>query len=120
MIFYHIYLKRILNYNNPQFILFSELEVDYVHFGSGVTYYTTVMACNTAGFCVVATSDGVVMDNSPPSMGVVSDGTALEDIEYQSIRFASFFSLLKTFIYQNITLAADHEVYTTIPIAEIS
>jgi hypothetical protein len=49
------------------------------------------MTCNTADFCVVAISDGVIMDNSPPNMGVVTDGTALEDIEYQSIRFASFF-----------------------------
>lgn len=56
------------------------------------------MACNTADFCVVATSDGVIMDNSPPSMGVVNDGTALEDIEYQSIRFLQRL-LHKSFFY---------------------
>lgn len=44
------------------------------------------MACNTADYCTIALSDGVIMDNSPPSLGVVSDGTTLEDLEYQSIR----------------------------------
>lgn len=62
------------------------LRVDNIHFGPGITYYTTVTACNTADYCTVATSDGVIMDNSPPSVGVVSDGKALDDIEYQSIR----------------------------------
>ncbi|XP_078322971.1 uncharacterized protein LOC111122905 [Crassostrea virginica] len=62
------------------------LGVDYVHFGPGITYYTTVMACNTAEYCTIATSDGVIMDNSPPNIGVISDGKAIEDIEYQSIR----------------------------------
>lgn len=62
------------------------LGVDYVHFGPGITYYTTVMACNTAEYCTIATSDGVIMDNSPPNIGVISDGKAIEDVEYQSIR----------------------------------
>lgn len=68
------------------FCFISELQISDVHFGSGITYYTTVMACNTADYCTIASSDGVIMDNSPPSLGVVSDGTTLEDLEYQSIR----------------------------------
>lgn len=31
------------------------------------------------------------MDNSPPNLGVVSDGKALDDIEYQSIRWMHYF-----------------------------
>lgn len=70
------------------FFRFLEIKIDYVHFGPGITYYTTVMACNTADYCTTATSDGVIMDNSPPSIGIVIDGTAIEDIEYQSIRLS--------------------------------
>ncbi|XP_062587091.1 uncharacterized protein LOC134248703, partial [Saccostrea cucullata] len=66
--------------------LVTEMTVDYVHFGSGLTYYTSVTACNTAEFCTSAYSDGVIMDNSPPNVGVVTDGTSANDIEYQSIR----------------------------------
>ena len=43
-------------------------------------------ACNTADLCTSATSDGVIVDNSPPNVGVAIDGTSSEDIEYQSIR----------------------------------
>ncbi|XP_056015772.1 uncharacterized protein LOC125675332 [Ostrea edulis] len=66
--------------------LVNELTIDFVHFGSGLTYYTTVTACNSAEFCTTAVSDGVIMDNSPPNMGVVTDGTSPNDMEYQSIR----------------------------------
>ncbi|XP_062576068.1 uncharacterized protein LOC134237945 [Saccostrea cucullata] len=66
--------------------LVKEMTVDYVHFGSGLTYYTSVTACNTAEFCTTAYSDGVIMDNSPPNVGVVTDGTSSNDKEHQSIR----------------------------------
>ena len=62
-----------------------EVEVDYVHIGSGLTYYTKVTACNTANLCTSVVSDGVTVDNSPPNGGVVTDGTSSDDIEYQSI-----------------------------------
>ncbi|XP_062616047.1 uncharacterized protein LOC134277752 [Saccostrea cucullata] len=62
----------------------TELLVDNVHLGVGITYYTTVMACNTANLCSEASSDGVIIDSSPPSLGRVIDGTDLQDIEYQS------------------------------------
>ncbi|XP_061176007.1 uncharacterized protein LOC133184958 [Saccostrea echinata] len=66
--------------------LLKEMTVDYVHFGSGITYYTSVTACNTAEFCTTAFSDGVIMDNSPPNVGMVTDGTSSNDIVHQSIR----------------------------------
>ncbi|KAK3101031.1 hypothetical protein FSP39_000383, partial [Pinctada imbricata] len=64
----------------------TELNLTEVHFGAGLTYYTTVKACNTADMCTSVTSDGVIMDISPPTMGVVQDGTTSNDIEYQSVQ----------------------------------
>ncbi|KAK3099491.1 hypothetical protein FSP39_005250, partial [Pinctada imbricata] len=64
----------------------NEISIDHVHFGPGLTYYSTVTACNTADLCTSATSDGLIMDDSPPSVGVVFDGTTAHDIEYQSLR----------------------------------
>ncbi|KAK3101903.1 hypothetical protein FSP39_007221, partial [Pinctada imbricata] len=63
-----------------------ELSLSHIHFGAGLTYYTTITACNTADLCTSMTSDGVIMDNSPPSMGIVYDGTMSHDIEYQSLQ----------------------------------
>ncbi|XP_067660107.1 uncharacterized protein, partial [Haliotis asinina] len=40
----------------------------------GVKYYSTVEACNNAGLCVTASSDGVVMDGSAPAAGIVIVG----------------------------------------------
>jgi hypothetical protein len=62
-------------------------KLDNVHFGAGLTYYTSVTACNTADLCTTVLTDGVIMDNSPPSIGLVIDGTRDRDIEYQSIRY---------------------------------
>ena len=62
-----------------------EVEVHYVHIGSGLTYFSRVTACNTADLCTSAVSDGVTIDNNPPNVGVVTDGTSSDDIEYQSI-----------------------------------
>ena len=52
----------------------------------GVTYYTTVEACNGAGLCVTVTSDGIIVDTSPPVAGVLFDGIGSDDVEYQSSR----------------------------------
>nr|XP_034314147.1 uncharacterized protein LOC105348718 isoform X1 [Crassostrea gigas] len=64
----------------------SSFKLDHVHFGVGLTYYTSLTACNTADYCTTVMTDGVMMDNSPPSMGLVMDGTREHDTEYQSIR----------------------------------
>ena len=50
-------------------------------------YYTTVEACNGAGLCVTVTSDGIIVDTSPPVAGVVYDGISAEDIDYHSSRY---------------------------------
>ncbi|KAK3100189.1 hypothetical protein FSP39_015958 [Pinctada imbricata] len=64
----------------------NEISIDHVHFGPGLIYYSTVTACNTANLCTFVTSDGLIMDNSPPSIGIVFDGTKAHDLEYQSLR----------------------------------
>ncbi|VDI63397.1 Hypothetical predicted protein, partial [Mytilus galloprovincialis] len=58
----------------------------HMHLGSGIRYYTTITACNTADMCTPVTSDGVIIDNSPPTQGIVLDGVDVYDIEYQSLR----------------------------------
>nr|XP_034301655.1 uncharacterized protein LOC105322112 [Crassostrea gigas] len=64
----------------------NSLRIDHIHFGAGLKYFTTLRACNTADLCTTVATDGVVMDNSPPTTGVVTDGTGAQDIEYQSLR----------------------------------
>ncbi|CAC5401969.1 unnamed protein product [Mytilus coruscus] len=64
----------------------SEFTLSHIHLISGETYFSTVTACNTANLCTSATSDGVVIDNSPPTVGIVQDGTTDDDIEYQAVR----------------------------------
>ena len=43
-------------------------------------------ACNWAGLCSEVSSDGVLVDDSPPVIGNVLDGVSGEDIDYQSDR----------------------------------
>ena len=51
----------------------------------GLTYYVTVTACNAADLCTSVTSDGVVVDDSPPLPGRVYDGRpGSGDISFQS------------------------------------
>ncbi|XP_064643194.1 uncharacterized protein LOC135497317 isoform X2 [Lineus longissimus] len=52
----------------------------------GLTYYVTVTACNGVGLCSSASSDGVLIDSSPPISGLVHDGVGLFDIDYQNSR----------------------------------
>lgn len=63
-----------------------DILLDHVTLERGVTYYTTVEACNGAGLCVTVTSDGVIADTSPPVVGVIYDGISFDDIDYQSSR----------------------------------
>ena len=55
------------------------------HLGSGLRYYVTVTACNTADMCTTVTSDGVIIDNTAPTAGKVQDGTGYYDTEYQAM-----------------------------------
>ncbi|ESO88602.1 hypothetical protein LOTGIDRAFT_234472 [Lottia gigantea] len=47
-------------------------------------YYSTVLAFNKAGFCSWSTSDGIIIDSTPPSTGIIHDGLDHHDSEYQS------------------------------------
>jgi hypothetical protein len=41
----------------------------------------------TADLCSSVTSDGVIIDSSPPTVGVVQDGVEVYDTHYQSMRY---------------------------------
>ncbi|KAI0239584.1 hypothetical protein LSAT2_009684 [Lamellibrachia satsuma] len=64
----------------------TSIHVNHVTLERGVTYYTTVEACNGAGLCVAVTSDGIIADTSPPVAGDLFDGISAEDVDYQSSR----------------------------------
>ncbi|XP_046570952.1 uncharacterized protein LOC124279188 [Haliotis rubra] len=57
-----------------------------VSFKYGMPYYVTVTACNMAGLCTMATSDGVILDVTAPRTGNIIDGTQDEDVQYQASR----------------------------------
>ena len=42
---------------------------------TGKRYFSTVEGCNIAGLCSRSSSNGIVIDNSPPIPGYVSVGT---------------------------------------------
>ena len=52
-------------------------------FAHGDSYYVTVVACNSAGRCSAATSDGVTIDTTPPAVEYVRDGVIGPDMDYQ-------------------------------------
>ncbi|XP_061189002.1 uncharacterized protein LOC133197151 [Saccostrea echinata] len=64
----------------------NEYRLTSVGIAVGMKYYTSVTACNTADLCTTVTSDGIVIDNSPPTPGRVRDGLETSDIEYQASR----------------------------------
>ena len=49
----------------------------------------SITGCNFADKCVTVTSDGVLVDTSPPVPGKVIDGIGDKDIRYQSSRYNS-------------------------------
>ena len=46
-------------------------------------YYVTVLACNYAGLCTAVSSDGVLVDTTPPVLHYVRDGLVGPDIDFQ-------------------------------------
>ena len=48
----------------------------------GEKYYITVEACNVAGLCKTLSSDGVLLDNSPPIPGWVQVGSSSRNHTY--------------------------------------
>jgi len=57
-----------------------------IHLGTGIKYYVMVTVCNTAELCTSVSSDGVMIDNSPPKAGIVQDGAGFIDLQYQSLK----------------------------------
>ena len=55
---------------------------------AGLKYYVTVTACNAADLCTSVSTDGVLVDDSPPLPGRVHHGAASDGPEtgYQSSR----------------------------------
>ncbi|XP_071784665.1 uncharacterized protein [Asterias amurensis] len=65
----------------------TEVKADNLNLVPGFTYYVTVTACNAADLCTSVTSDGVLVDDSPPLVGRVYDGSpGGGDISFQSSR----------------------------------
>jgi hypothetical protein len=46
-------------------------------------YYVTVLACNYAGLCTAVSSNGVLVDSTPPIIHYVRDGLVGPDIDFQ-------------------------------------
>ncbi|XP_066263995.1 uncharacterized protein [Branchiostoma lanceolatum] len=61
----------------------SDMSASNLPLVSGFTYYVTVTACNAAQLCTTASSDGVLIDDTPPVAGTVYDGAADMDLQYQ-------------------------------------
>ncbi|WAR04731.1 hypothetical protein MAR_020100, partial [Mya arenaria] len=64
----------------------NEIEVVGLALMEGRVYFTAVKACNTAMLCSRASSDGFLIDKSPPTRGTVIDGLSGSDIDYQASR----------------------------------
>ena len=47
------------------------------------TYYVSVLVCNYAGLCTAKSSDGVLVDTTPPVIHYVKDGLIGPDIDFQ-------------------------------------
>ena len=61
-------------------------KVESISLATGVRYYSVVRACNRAGLCVTTSSDGFLVDISPPIAGIVWDGFSAIDQDFQSYR----------------------------------
>ena len=76
---------------------------------SGATYYITVMAVNGAGLRTIISSNGILVDSTPPTRGVVFDGSTVGD----DIRFQSDLTSLSC-TWNNFTDAESHiSMFTT-------
>eukprot|EP00058_Branchiostoma_floridae_P000533 XP_002586021.1 hypothetical protein BRAFLDRAFT_110187 [Branchiostoma floridae] len=66
--------------------LLTDVSASHLGLVPGKKYYVTVTACNAADLCTSASSDGVIIDNSPPAPGVVYDGVDDMDCRFQASR----------------------------------
>ncbi|XP_052235488.1 uncharacterized protein LOC127847524 isoform X3 [Dreissena polymorpha] len=53
-------------------------------FSAGQIYFCSVTVCNKAGLCLSKSSDGILLDNSPPIAGVVRVGLFEKHLHFQS------------------------------------
>ena len=74
------------------------MNLSHLTLSPGRKYHTTITACNGAGLCTTRASDGVIPDVTPPSIGVVMDGIAGEDIDYQVHRYYLTYIYMKSSI----------------------
>ena len=65
----------------------TDIEFSFLQLSEGQHYYVTVTACNTAGLCSSATSDGFVVDSTPPIRGILTDGPLETELQYQASRY---------------------------------
>lgn len=68
------------------FYIYLGYSIAHANLVPGDRYYAVVEACNAAGLCVTTNSDGVILDTSPPVLGLVLDGISGDDVEFQSQR----------------------------------
>ena len=61
--------------------------LESISLATGVKYYSIVRAYNRAGLYTTASSDGFLVDISPPIAGMVWDGFSAVDQDYQSFRY---------------------------------
>ncbi|XP_035696851.1 uncharacterized protein LOC118430248 [Branchiostoma floridae] len=66
--------------------LLTDVSASHLGLVPGKKYYVTVTACNAADLCTSVSSDGVIIDNSPPAPGVVYDGVDDMDSHFQASR----------------------------------
>ncbi|XP_053400998.1 uncharacterized protein LOC128557563 isoform X2 [Mercenaria mercenaria] len=64
----------------------SDIKFTYLQLSEGLKYFVTVTACNTANLCSAVSSDGFVVDSTPPVKGIVIDGPFDDDVQYQASR----------------------------------
>ncbi len=68
-------------------LVHTDISLQHILLSPGRKYFTTVTACNTAGVCSSpSSSDGVILDGTPPVTGTVQDGTSDMDIQFQAAR----------------------------------
>lgn len=75
-----LYLKLCCALKSP-FILSIEVTWNGTY-NTGQKFYITVQACNAVELCRTVSSDGVLLDNTPPLPGVVRVGSGDEHNKY--------------------------------------
>ena len=71
--------------SSPLILLVTDAEATDLSLKAGFTYYVTVTSCNAADLCTSVNSDGILIDDTPPTRGRVRDGSPESgELDYQS------------------------------------